>query len=273
MHRQRLTMFLIVLGACFVGLMAWTLGVAAGPAAGQVKAQHAPKVTLITVTEGKPSELGITMSKFSMLKAGTFTFKVINKGQIAHNFQVCTTPGATTAIKCKGPKTKDLDPGKSATLTVILKKNGKYEVLCAIPGHAFGGMKAVIGVGVKVAATKAVTTPVTSGGGGSTGGGDTTTKPCGSPQSSTVTVSMFEFGYTLSPSSVPCGPVTFNIKNAGTSDHDFVIEGLVGSGRSPIIGPGESTTMTATLTPQSWTYYCSVPTHRSLGMEGKLTAN
>jgi uncharacterized cupredoxin-like copper-binding protein len=254
--------------------MAWMLGVAAGPAAGQVKAQHAPKVTLITVTEGSPSELTIKLSKFSLLKAGTFTFKVTNKGQIAHNFQICSSPGATSANSCKGPKTKDLDPGKTATLTVTLKKNGKYEVLCALPGHASNGMKGVIGVGVKVAAPAAATTPVSTGNGagGNTGGGADTAKPCASPQASTVTVSMFEFGYTLSPSSVPCGSVTFNIKNAGTSDHDFVIEGLIGAGRSPVIGPGESTTMTATLTPQSWTYYCSVPTHRSLGMEGKITA-
>jgi uncharacterized cupredoxin-like copper-binding protein len=271
MHRPRLTMFLVVLGTCFVGLMAWMLGVAAGPAAGQAKAQQAPKVTVITVTEGSPSELTIKLSKFSQLKAGTFTFKVTNKGQIAHNFQICSSPGATSANSCKGLKTKDIDPGKSATLTVTLKKNGKYEVLCALPGHASGGMKSLIGVGVKVTPPKAATTPVGTGVNPSPGITDTA-KPCNSPQSSTVTVSMFEYGYTLSPSSVPCGSVTFNITNSGTTDHDFVLEGLVGAGRSPIIGAGEKTTVTATLTPQSWTYYCSVPTHRALGMEGKLTA-
>jgi uncharacterized cupredoxin-like copper-binding protein len=37
------------------------------------------------------------------------------------------------------------------------------------------------------------------------------------------------------------------------------------------MGPGEKAAVTATLTPGTWTYYCSVPTHRSLGMEGKLT--
>ena len=80
----------------------------------------------------------------------------------------------------------------------------------------------------------------------------------------------FEFGYTVTPSTLPCGTVTFNIKNAGSSDHDFIIEGLIGGG-SRLFGPGESGTLTVTLPPGTWTYYCSVPTHRALGMEGKLT--
>jgi uncharacterized cupredoxin-like copper-binding protein len=36
--------------------------------------------------------------------------------------------------------------GKSATLTVTLKKGKKYPYLCTVPGHAAAGMKGTIKV-------------------------------------------------------------------------------------------------------------------------------
>ena len=46
--------------------------------------------------------------------------------------------------------TKTLHPGDTASFTVKITKAGKYEYLCSIPGHAAGGMKGLIGVGVAV---------------------------------------------------------------------------------------------------------------------------
>jgi uncharacterized cupredoxin-like copper-binding protein len=275
MHRTRTSKILMVLGVVSAGLMAWALAVAAGPASGQVKAKNAAKVTVVTVTEGKPSELSITLSKFSNLPAGKITFKVTNKGQIAHNFKICTV--ATTAAKapntCKGVTTKDLDGGKSQSITVTLAKKGKYAFLCTLPGHAGAGMKGILGVGVKVAAPKtgSTTTPTPTPTSTTTTPATSTAKPCNSPVSSTVTVTAFDFGYTVAPSTVPCGSITFNMKNNGPAEHDFVLENIVGQGRTPVIDGGQSTSMTVTLTPATWTYYCSVPTHRGLGMDGKIT--
>ncbi len=267
-HCKRLTA-LVVPGAPLLVFMAWALGMAAGPASAHVRAHEVPQVTVVNVAAADPSELVFKLSKFSNLPVGKITFKVTNKGAIAHNFKICTVPVASAnQFSCVGKATPTIQPGKSATLTLTLKK-GKYEYLCSIPGHASAGMKGLFGVGVKVTAPSTAkpvvsTTPTST----STSAAQT----CASPQTSAVTVSMVEFGYTLSPSSVPCGTITFTVKNAGSTDHDFVIEGLIGSnGRSNILGAGESQTITTTLTPGTWTYYCSVPTHRSLGMEGKLT--
>src|SRR4051794_37411338 len=104
MHRTRSTNILMVLAACAAGFMAWALTLAAGPASGQVKANTAPKVTVVTVTEGSPSELSIKLSKYKLLPAGKITFKVTNKGQIAHNFKICTvaTKAAAAPNTCKG---------------------------------------------------------------------------------------------------------------------------------------------------------------------------
>ena len=47
--------------------------------------------------------------------------------------------------KIGGKVTPKLKPGKTASLTVTLKK-GKASYLCTIPGHAAAGMKGVITV-------------------------------------------------------------------------------------------------------------------------------
>jgi uncharacterized cupredoxin-like copper-binding protein len=251
--------------------MAWALVMATGPASGQMQTHKAPQVTVVNVQAASPSELTFTLSKFSNLPVGKITFKVTNKGAIAHNFKVCSAPVASAnQFSCLGRATPTIQPGKSATLTLTLKK-GKYEYLCTVPGHASAGMKGLFGVGVtvtKASAPKPVVTPTTGGSGGSTPGAT-----CKSPTSSTVTVSSFDFGYTVSPSSVPCGTITFTVTNTGNADHDFVVEGLIGQdGRTNILGTGQTQTIsTSSLTPGTWTYYCSVPTHRGLGMEGKLT--
>lgn len=269
MHRTRSTVVLI-LGVAVLGLMAWAPAAAPGLASAHAQVRNAPKTTIVNVQAASPSELMFKLSKFSNLPVGTITFRVTNKGAIAHNFKVCSIPVASAnQFSCVGKSTPTLQPGKSATITLKLKR-GKYEYLCTVPGHASAGMKGLLGVGV-VVKTKPTPAPVVTP--TTTSGGGTPAATCKSPTPSTVTVSAFDFGYTLSPSSVPCGTITFAVTNTGNADHDFVVEGLIGQdGRTNLLSTGQSQTIsTSSLTPGSWTYYCSVPTHRGLGMEGKLT--
>jgi nitrite reductase (NO-forming) len=56
------------------------------------------------------------------------TFRIRNAGTLAHDFKIA------------GRKTPKIAPGKSATLTVSLRK-GSYNYICTIPGHAASGMK------------------------------------------------------------------------------------------------------------------------------------
>jgi uncharacterized cupredoxin-like copper-binding protein len=109
------------------------------------------KRTVITVVAGKPSELRFQLSKSTKLKVGTYTFKVTNKGLGFHTFKFCTKAVKNASKNtCSGKVTKTLHPGQTASFTVKITKKGKYEYLCSIPGHAAGGMKGLIGVGVKV---------------------------------------------------------------------------------------------------------------------------
>jgi uncharacterized cupredoxin-like copper-binding protein len=191
---RRTVSFAGVVAAC-VGLLA-----AGAVASSAVFSTHSAKATVITVVSGKPSELRFQLSKSTKLKLGTYTFKVTNKGLGFHTFKFCTTPVKTKAKNtCVGKVTKTLKPGQSASFTVKIKKKGKYEFLCSIPGHAAGGMKGLMGFGVAVppapkppiTTTTHTTTGTTTT---STGGTTTTTQtgttangcPAGTPPGTTI---------------------------------------------------------------------------------------
>ncbi|MBV8395874.1 MAG: hypothetical protein JO064_06400 [Actinobacteria bacterium] len=87
----------------------------------------ARKATVINVVAGKPSEFKFQLSKASA-PAGSVTFVVTNQGALKHDFNI------------GGKTTPQLAKGKSAKLTVTLKK-GSFTYKCTVPGHAAAGMK------------------------------------------------------------------------------------------------------------------------------------
>jgi uncharacterized cupredoxin-like copper-binding protein len=94
----------------------------------------AARGTAMTVTE---SEFTITLPSKS-LSAGTYTFKVTNKGKFAHDL-VVDGPGVqdkTSAI---------VAPGSTGDLTVTLQK-GSYEFYCSVDGHKDMGMDVTVQV-------------------------------------------------------------------------------------------------------------------------------
>jgi plastocyanin len=82
-----------------------------------------------------------------------------------------------------------------------------------------------------------------------------------------VTVTMYDFRFKLSKSSIPAGKVTFTVTNKGKSIHNFAIPKVK---TSPFLAPGKSTTYTVTMKPGSYHYICTVPRHVELGMFGTL---
>jgi uncharacterized cupredoxin-like copper-binding protein len=225
---MRHRLFIACLGVVCLTAVGWA---ATGPASGQVKtpsAHRSAKVTVVTVTVGKPSELAFKLSKFSQIPAGTITFKVKNVGLGFHNFKICTTPVLTSAKNaCVGKVTPLLKRNQSATLTVILTKNGKYEYLCSVTGHAAAGMKGLLGVGVKVAAPAGGSVSGTTSG-SSTSSGSTSS---GSTSSGSTSSGSTSSGSTSSGSTTTSGgggatvgecPAGMTIVQgaAANSDHD-----------------------------------------------------
>jgi uncharacterized cupredoxin-like copper-binding protein len=224
-----------------VGLLSAAAGVAAAtfvlsPAPASGTPQRAAVTTKVTVAA---SEFKFKLSR-KTVPVGVVVFLVVNKGKIKHDFEI------------HGKKTPLIKPGKSATLKVVFSKKGRYSYLCTVPGHARAGMKGVLGVGVSSPL------PTTTA--------KTTTNP---GPGGTVQVSMFEFGFTLSPTAVPSGNVTFVMKNTGTIQHNFDVEGVKAG---PFVNPGQSATMTVNLKAgQKYTYLCDVPGHAAAGMIGTFT--
>ena len=103
------------------------------------------KVTTVTVTAGKPSEFKFVLSAKSV-KSGVIVFKVTNKGNLPHDFTLCSGRNKPLANSCKGRGTPQISPGQSNTLRVTNILAGTYEYLCTVPGHAAAGMKGLIKV-------------------------------------------------------------------------------------------------------------------------------
>ena len=78
--------------------------------------------------------VGVTGKEFKFtlttktVRHGKVTFKFTNKGRLKHDFKIA------------GKKTPIIRPGKSASLTVTLKR-GTYTYICTVAGHAAAGMK------------------------------------------------------------------------------------------------------------------------------------
>ena len=115
----------VVVGALTALLIAVS-GAFGGPAAKSA-------TSTVAVTAGKPSEFRFTLSKRTV-PTGTVTFRVVNRGAIAHDFRIA------------GKKTATLARGRSGSLRVTFRRAGKYAFLCTLPGHAAGGMKGTLTV-------------------------------------------------------------------------------------------------------------------------------
>jgi uncharacterized cupredoxin-like copper-binding protein len=107
------------------------------------------------------------------------------------------------------------------------------------------------------------------GGGGQGGGGSGPQTSTASPPATGVVLSLTGTEYSFTPSvlTASAGKTTIRFTNGGAVDHDFTLDA------PPIhilVKPGKTAEATLTLTPGTYTFYCSIPGHRQSGMQGKL---
>ena len=93
---RTLTLALVSLAA----LLGWAL-----PASAHSAGAAASTATVVSVTAGKPSEFGFTLST-KTVKHGAVTFKVTNKGALSHDLRICSSPkgGTPTAVAARRPR-------------------------------------------------------------------------------------------------------------------------------------------------------------------------
>jgi uncharacterized cupredoxin-like copper-binding protein len=131
------------------------LGVLGAVTAGVV-AQASTARTTINVTE---REFSIKLSA-RQVPVGVVQFVIRNSGKYPHALSI--KEGAVSK------RTPLIKPGKTATLTLTLKK-GTVSVWCPVPGHAARGMKTTLAVGA------GTTLPATTSTADTTTTSDTTT--------------------------------------------------------------------------------------------------
>lgn len=112
------------------------------------------------------------------------------------------------------------------------------------------------------------------GGCGGTGGGQdpgpTTSTRSTAAAGDVLNVEGTEYSYTPSALKAPAGQATIRFTNRGAVEHDFLIDAF---NVHLIAKPGKTAEVTVTLTPGTFTTYCSIPGHRQNGMEGTLTVS
>jgi len=105
---------------------------------------------------------------------------------------------------------------------------------------------------------------------GGGGGGGSSSAPASSGKK--IDVTLKDFSITLAGgSSVQPGIYTFVVTNQGPSDHNLTVNGPgVSNQATPTFGTGTKD-LTVTLKSGTYDLYCSVPGHKALGMDTKLT--
>jgi uncharacterized cupredoxin-like copper-binding protein len=130
-----------------------------------------------------------------------------------------------------------------------------------------------------------------SGGGGAYGGGMTTSstpppkttaaatpKPAAAAPAAGAALALTareSGGLSFAPAALKAkaGAVTLKLSNPGGNGlpHGIAIEGAGVSQSGRIAQPGGTSSISVTLKPGTYTFYCPVPGHRAQGMEGTLT--
>jgi uncharacterized cupredoxin-like copper-binding protein len=103
------------------------------------------KGTTVNVSITSVKEFSFTLSPKSV-KHGSVTFKITNKGNLPHDFKLCSSNKGGTADTCAGKVTPMINPTATGTLTVNITKPGKYEYMCTVSGHAAAGMNGILTV-------------------------------------------------------------------------------------------------------------------------------
>jgi uncharacterized cupredoxin-like copper-binding protein len=221
---------------------------------------------------GTEKEWAIEISS-SLHEAGTTTFNLQNLGTIAHEFLVVRSDKSATELLASVDagtnrideeqlnvidEQPEYDPGVPGMVTVNLEA-GHYVVMCNIAGHYNAGMYADL----EVVAAK--------------------------PATGAVKGEEKEWAISLDSYSHTAGSITFDLTNAGTIAHEFLVvrsdltstallanvdattkridEALLDViDEQPEYEPGVPGTVTVTLTPGHYVVMCNIEGHYKAGM-------
>jgi len=107
-----------------------------------------------------------------------------------------------------------------------------------------------------------------------TSAAQTTTTTTTAPSEQTVKVTESEWKVVLPKTTLAAGKYTFDVSNEGKFPHDLTIDGPgVSDEKTSQIAAGSSAKLSVTLRSGTYDFYCSIPGHKSAGMDQKVTVS
>jgi plastocyanin len=89
-----------------------------------------------------------------------------------------------------------------------------------------------------------------------------------------LSVTAVDFDFHLDSTDLPAGDYEISLTNDGDATHDLVVErDGADVAASDSTRPGDSTTLSVTLEPGTYVFYCSIGNHRQMGMEVEVTVS
>lgn len=79
--------------------------------------------------------------------------------------------------------------------------------------------------------------------------------------------------YSTASLQAKAGKVTIVMKNLSILPHDVALKGKGVNAKGKLVAKGGTSTVTATLKPGKYVFYCTVPGHAQAGMKGTLTVS
>lgn len=121
---------------------------------------------------------------------------------------------------------------------------------------ALASLTACGGGSSSTGATASTSSPATSSGAGS------------SAATESLTATEADFTIALDRDGLTAGTYEITVNNDGRATHDLVVEqNGADVASTDSIAPGDTATLTVTLDPGEYVFYCSIGNHRAMGME------
>jgi len=91
-------------------------------------------------------------------------------------------------------------------------------------------------------------------------------------QGQQITATEADFSISLDSTDLEAGDYEIDVVNDGGATHDLVVEkDGADVAKSDTIAPGDSGSVSVSLEPGTYVFYCSIGTHRGMGMEVTVT--
>lgn len=88
-----------------------------------------------------------------------------------------------------------------------------------------------------------------------------------------VKVTEADYKIRLPKTSLAPGTYSFEVVNRGSVPHNLTVSGPGATAATSDIAPGKNASVTVDLKPGSYDFYCSIPGHKELGMDKRVTVS